>query len=383
MSDVRRARRDSAKAAAAAEDGIVFLSSQDGEAQVSICEQDSKSTIEGRERVGRRFIAFLGGRPLNIDLVKLFLRTDCESFAATTMWTERSHLLRFIKKEFWCSIDPSVLDGIDSLIRTKGKSHVKKKARAFSIEEILRYLKVEADDELTIRNKLVLLFGVFSLGRMAELSKMRWDDIKEDGARSAYVFVLHRVKTPRQAQDQTFFLPYNVYEVDVRSLVEKYRALTGGHSLMWRRVGSTEGLSRTSLAETTKVVAHALSLADANEYTGHGLRATGATAMADHGATELELMQAGNWKSSAVAREYIRQSSIAQRRRADLIIGNAPQQAAPQSLQQLPAQQEQRDAEPAPKRQKIEITAKSPGEMSGIFNHCNITFQGCTLTIHS
>jgi len=378
MSDARRARREAARAAAAPSDGLCFLSSQDGEAQVLVCAEESPSTVEGRERVGRRFIAFLDGRALNIDLIKLFLRTDCECYAATSMWTVRSHLLRFVKKEFWCSVDPAALESVDALIKKKGKGHVKKKAYAFSIEEVSRYLKLSEEDEITLRNKLVLLFGVFSLGRMTELVNMRWEDVREDDERGVYVFVLHRAKTSKQTQDQTFFLPYKVYDIDVRSIVEKYRTLTGRDGPIWRRAGTTEVLKRTTLAETTKAIARALNLSDPDKYTGHGLRATGATAMADHGATELELLQAGNWKSSAVAREYIRQSGIAQRRRADLITGNAPQPAAPQSLQQ-----EQRDAEPAPKKQKIEIAAKSPGDLSGIFNHCKITFQGCTVTIHS
>lgn len=158
---------------------------------------------------------------------------------------------------------------------------------------------------------------------MAEIAVLRWEEVSRNDEEHVYKFTLHRSKARRSEQvDQDFFLPYNVYDVNVYSMVEEYRQITGGTGPMWRRNGSDEKLGHGNVAAVTKRVASFLKLS--GNYTRHGLRATGATWMADHGATELELKIAGNWSSSTVANSYIRKSTAAEMRRATLIMGTAP-----------------------------------------------------------
>jgi len=97
--------------------------------------------------------------------------------------------------------------------------------------------------------------------------------------------------------------------------------------------------------------------------------------MADHGATELELMTAGNWKSANIARGYIRQSLAAGTRRAALIMGNEPllNEAAPAvapAAAPAPTLKAPEDG-PAAKIPKLDAVPLSDA-LRTIFNNCTI-----------
>ena len=53
-----------------------------------------------------------------------------------------------------------------------------------------------------------------------------------------------------------------------------------------------------------KTIAAALELPDSETYSGHSVCHTGATIIADNGATVMELQKYGNWKSPTVAKRY-------------------------------------------------------------------------------
>lgn len=363
-----RARRESARAVMGEDDGVECLSTQDGKICAAVGESDSPETRQARTHVGNQFLAFLGEKPFTIDALKLFIRTDCESYAATTMWTRRSHLIRFLKEQFWLHVRDDGLMATDKLLSAKGKSHQKKKASIFSVDQILTFLKTAPDDVLFIRHKVLMLLGVFSLGRIKEVAGMTWANITEDKERQTYIFSLTRCKTNAEDKKQVFFLPFKFYEYDTHHLLETHRTMTGGGEL-WVRARTSKRLSKTTLAETTKLIAQFLKLPNPDGYTAHGLRATGATAMADHGASELELMTAGNWKSANVARGYIRQSMLSGKRRAELIMGSPAASTAPAPI---PTPKTAIDEPPA-KKSAVDVTVAGKELFTAIFNNCSIT----------
>lgn len=59
-----------------------------------------------------------------------------------------------------------------------------------------------------------------------------------------------------------------------------------------------------------KEIAQFLNIPNADNYTSHSFRVTGATAMVNSGASLLELKAAGNWKSDAVAQHYYQISDV-------------------------------------------------------------------------
>eukprot|EP00727_Mastigamoeba_balamuthi_P000809 m51a1_g10725 hypothetical protein (338) ;mRNA; r:259900-264481 len=116
---------------------------------------DSSSSTRGRKRHHSDTFppeTTAGG---HIDLVKLFLRVDLDTYTATSMWTHRSHLLSYLKSEFWLKIKDTQLVGIDELITKKMDKHMKKKALAFSMDEVEQFLHTGPTTESGKCNKLI------------------------------------------------------------------------------------------------------------------------------------------------------------------------------------------------------------------------------------
>ena len=67
------------------------------------------------------------------------------------------------------------------------------------------------------------------------------------------------------------------------------------------------------------VVATFLGLENPESYTGHSLRATGATLISEHGGTENDIIGAGNWQSIKTAQVYMRRTHATAVRRATII----------------------------------------------------------------
>lgn len=77
------------------------------------------------------------------------------------------------------------------------------------------------------------------------------------------------------------------------------------------------------IAYVPRTIALFLGLSDPNLYTGHALRVSSATTLADEGADILELKRHGRWNSNAVAEEYVRESKFARVDAASKLSGSS------------------------------------------------------------
>ena len=78
-------------------------------------------------------------------------------------------------------------------------------------------------------------------------------------------------------------------------------------------------LVSTSFYQLPKKIATFLNLPDAACYTGHSLRRTAATWLANEGFTTLQMQKFGRWKSPTVAQGYVDDSTVAKRDFAEAI----------------------------------------------------------------
>jgi hypothetical protein len=78
---------------------------------------------------------------------------------------------------------------------------------------------------------------------------------------------------------------------------------------------------KTKVSEVPKIVASFLGFPNPGQYTGHALRVSLATALADEGATSLCLKRHGRWKSDSVAEGYLRESKAALLETAGILTG--------------------------------------------------------------
>jgi integrase len=82
-------------------------------------------------------------------------------------------------------------------------------------------------------------------------------------------------------------------------------------------------LGKNAIADVPRQIATFLRLENPARYTGHALRVSSATALADNGADILELKRHGRWASSSIAEEYVRESKHARLETASKLSGTA------------------------------------------------------------
>jgi len=82
-----------------------------------------------------------------------------------------------------------------------------------------------------------------------------------------------------------------------------------------------QGMGRNTLSNVGKKIAEWLELSDVHRYTGHCWRRSSATAMADAGATNMDLKRHHQWKSDSVANGYVDNSKCGKIRAAEMLSG--------------------------------------------------------------
>ena len=89
-----------------------------------------------------------------------------------------------------------------------------------------------------------------------------------------------------------------------------------GNPHLWRKICGPDrahrfgqNIGHNTTSEWGKVMARRLGIDDWEKYTGHCFRRTGATQIADNGASIIQIMQRGNWRSSTVAEGYVAESN--------------------------------------------------------------------------
>jgi integrase len=261
------------------------------------------------------------------------------------------------------------LKSIYDYLNIKLKHHQKKRAFVLSQENIETYCKTAPNSGIHLRHKLVLIIGIFTLARGQELADIQWEDIAESERYSGYEVTLKRRKTAASRAIQHLLVPFDAFGTDFRAMFEAYKMQFTEHKGPFFVSAQGIPVGRSTLAETPRHVAKFLGLPQAQNYTGHGLRAAGAMQLANNGGTSVEIMMYGNWTSESAARGYLRESLAASAKAAALINGKSAE-AAPAPPAPEP---------PAPRNPVPTNTAVAAPTNAPIFQGC--TFQNCTITV--
>ena len=75
-----------------------------------------------------------------------------------------------------------------------------------------------------------------------------------------------------------------------------------------KQIFKNNPIGKNTMATFPKMAAEFLKLDNPKSYTGHSLRASSATVLADSGVSLENLKRHGGWKSTTVAEEYVRES---------------------------------------------------------------------------
>ena len=351
---------------------------EDAEEELILSQQQklNSETLAQIERVGKTYIEWARARrwgatsPKTLMKYVRFLSTQ-RALAPTTVNSIFSELLSFLERAPYSQHYNKETDlaAIYDYINTKLKHHKKKQAFVLSEDQVVTYLKTAPNSTIHLRSKLIIIIGIFTLARGQELADLRWEDIIESERYTGFEVIIHRRKTSAARAEQHLLVPADAFGLDFKTLLLTYKQLSGVSTGPIWRTSNGDPLGRTTIAEAPRHAAQFIGLPASERYTGHGLRAAGAMALANNGGTSVEIMMFGNWTSESAARGYLRESSTSMAKAAALINGQSVivPIVAPHS------------AAPAPSPTTSTPQAPAPPNPISYFTGC--TFIDCPITV--
>lgn len=152
-----------------------------------------------------------------------------------------------------------------------------------------------------------MIFGISGACRGDELTNLKVDDIED--VVSSLIITIPNTKTKIS---RTFVVTRNEGNINLLDLYRKYAALRPSHTshgrfFVFYKSGkcTTQPVGKNTFGKIPSIIATYLGLSDPTLYTGHCLRRSSATLLADAGADITTIKRHGGWKSTTVAEGYI------------------------------------------------------------------------------
>lgn len=189
---------------------------------------------------------------------------------------------------------------------------------------------MEASDNEYLMMKIALIMGIFGACRCDELVKMTVDDISEKGTYLSVDIPMTKTDKPRR-----FIIVKEGCSVDPIDLFQKYKVLrpanVSHNRLFLRYVNgkcTVQPVGINKLSSIPSVIASFLNLEHPETYTGHSLRRSSTTLLAEGGAHIIDLKRHGGWKSSRTAEMYVEDSDASKLKIAKTIVGSTASSTA-------------------------------------------------------
>lgn len=212
-----------------------------------------------------------------------------------------------------------------AFLKRQNDSYEAKKSKVLTMENVTQFLK-EAPDDTFLLIKVVLMFGLNGACRRAELCSLTVEDIEDTG--TMLVVTLHDTKTKKK---RVFTVGSECNGYDIYHKYFRLRPKTVKHNrvfLFYRNGKCTvQPVGIHTFAKMPQNIAEYLKLPDASSYTGHCLRRTSATFLADSGADIQALKRHGGWRSTSVAEGYVEESIANKVKTSIKIFGQAQPEA--------------------------------------------------------
>lgn len=285
------------------------------------------------------FLQFVQNNEINETIIKAYF-TFINRYQPSTLLSIYSILkkLLLLRKNLDITKYPSILD----VLKNKLRNHKKKQALTFSTDQIDKFL-CEAPDDRYLVKKLVFLLGVFGGMRRSELCALTFEDIqlldgdlkviirasKTDPAQIGFYFLA-------PSRDQSWKCPVFYYKKYLTQVTQPTGRFFRNFNATSKKI-SSQPMGKNNISAVPLDIAKYLNLQNPKQYTGHTIRRTAATWLADQGVSLLDLKRFGRWKSDTVAEGYIAESVSNKRKLADAVISNQVKQQK-QQQQEVPTQ---------------------------------------------
>lgn len=297
----------------------------------------SQSTRDSFLIAASRFEAFLKwranakpGNPvidetLLIEFVDEFLLNLCNGgvpiLGLGSFWPTVSHVKRYILLRYL--IDLSVSKQLNRHLKMRTKMHKPKKRATFTFAELEDYVLNTAHENICdLQDKIIAIFSFYLLGRSDEISKMRKEMITfvdiENGVIS--------VALPRCAKNPvvTHAMVHSIGSFNISAAYQLLMSSTPTSGRLWWQASNSreklvgQPMGKRNISKVAKKIALYLGK-NVENFGSHSFRRSGATSLANAGATYEEIMVAGGWSSVITVRRYIDDSESAAQRRAELL----------------------------------------------------------------
>ena len=205
----------------------------------------------------------------------------------------------------------------------KDPNNITKKSSTLTIENVQYFLRNSEDSFSNLVVKVGIIVGVYGGMRISEIIALNFEDVKYDQGK--YEVIIKCSKADPQGKGHSFLInPQPENTICPCHWISKYincfEVKTGR---FLRKILNSGKLSLpvgiNTVAKYPKIVADFCGLE--GSFTGHAMRRSSATILADSGASIVQLKRFGRWKSSSVAEEYVDESSKSKIEVADMIGG--------------------------------------------------------------
>jgi integrase len=290
----------------------------------------SRSTTIQLRKYSAMYESFRGDRPHGEEAVLAFVMSKQDEWKASTLWTCVSLIRRYLLTE--CNVTTGKLERVQAFLKALGSGQRPKKAPSFTKLHIFDFLGLCPNEGQAVVDKLVVAFGYFGALRVAELVKMSFGDVQVTHVGA--LVTLGKTKTEHEGtqklipvlQDKRVcpVTAFVAYQDSVRACLGLENEMERRLFLRWNPVTKAfenRPLGKAKIADIPRHMATVLHLDNAKFYTGHSLRVTSATVLADSGASLTNLKRHGRWRSSTVAEGYVRDSLLQKKKAAAMLCG--------------------------------------------------------------
>ncbi|KAJ8965834.1 hypothetical protein NQ317_003726 [Molorchus minor] len=233
-----------------------------------------------------------------------YFSENAKNYESSTLWAQYSMVKSCLI--IYDNIDISKFPKLIAFLKRTGDGYQAKKSKILTKSEIDRFLS-SADDKEFLMIKVGFILGIAGACRTDELVNLTVDDIEDVGSSLIVKFPNTKTKIPR------IFVVTDVE--NMLELFRKYLSLRPPHVkykrlFLYYKAGkcSSQPVGKNTMGEIPSVVASYLKLPDVACYTGHCLRRSSVTLLADAGVDITTIKRHAGWKSTTVAEGYVENS---------------------------------------------------------------------------
>ncbi|KAJ8912458.1 hypothetical protein NQ315_002824, partial [Exocentrus adspersus] len=257
----------------------------------------------------------LGERAITEEVLLAYFFNVQKHFAASSMWTKYSMLKSMLKVHK--GIDISKYGKLTSYLKVGSRKYKTKKAKILERNQIEEFLKNSPDVEY-LQVKVVLILGVAGACQCNELTFLDISDVQDKGCTYPFIIIMHHlyvlIPDTKTNISRSFTVMEEAFSVNAVEMCRKYISLrpkAAGRRFFLRYVDgkcTTQHVGINTISKTFSKVASFLGLPDPESFTGHGMRRSSATLLANAGGDITTVKRHGGWKSTTVAENYIEES---------------------------------------------------------------------------